>query len=1412
MGMKRRNRVLGIMFLFAIFWNLIPVVPEVDKVLDGGKAEAALRSAMVLDSSGVDRSYLFPSLEGAIAVTAYWYDGRTGFLNGSFRGYVLYKNGTIKSKVTSWSLYNLMSGVDMRRVDGVSEYDVTNSWPSTVNAVSIATDGIRYYVAYSNGAIKFKMPNSGQSISDNNSSMFYGSGAIGLDATGYFFFWSGQDANSSGNVTGRISNGLYNTFDATNGFPPKQGRSSIIPLGSSGGWRANNLEEPAYQGYKWDVFRNNAGSGTDEEGNTYHDPPIKGAYLYSVWDFGGYPMDGTRDDGDALWFTRVDPTPCTTCTVIPPTMTDIVSGWIPNTPTITWAFNNPDPQVAYQVQRSSNALFASIDYDSGIVDSGATSHIVSTSTTGKQWYRVRVKSNAGAWSSWSMLYLDYAPGYTAPGIPSGSARWKVYGVIYHIIDSRQEYVNSGGQTVCNPNNGNDCWITEDQWGWTTINTWGFDNSGVFEGYITGAAGTYPDNGAGDEPFGFKTPASKWFVKVSSAPIMTLLNDASVYYSNESSFIPAVSVADADGDSLIVSYYIDNESAPRESRTITNTASAQNVSFNALNIGALAEGSHTFRFTVNDGQFTTEQSIDIYVDKTPPDLSGVQFTSTGTTITITGSASDALAGLPSAPYRYTVGGVMTEWTSQASYTQPGLTPNTEYSVKFEARDNVGLVASNEQRLFSKAQAPSLSVVGAAESALDLTISDANPASTRFMIQSGANYVTATGALTTAPTWITLSSKKITITGLTANTAYSFQAKAMNGNDIETAYSPTVAGTTLAVPPVNVTVTPSQRSITIAWQGISGVSSYEIEVDGQIINNSTSTTYTHSGLIPETPHTYRVRAMNAGGAGNWSPLIQKNTLPDPPPTPSNVQATPLQTTITVVWDSAARATAYELELDGTVRDVGLTTSYTHTELTPETTHSYRVRAKNIGGISDWSAPITLATLPYPPEVPTSLTADVTNRSVVIHWTAPARAVDYEVEADGLILDNGSSTSYQHESLEPLSGHTYRVRAKNAGGKGVWSTPLDVTTHPDKPVTPANIMTTSDETSITLMWYEVPHTDSYEVEIDGGTVITLTDKQFVQVGLSPNQRHTYRIRAKNITGYSEWSNPVTMGTLPVAENGTTLSLTNMAAIVTNRTITFSWDTVAPNARYDIEVDGVLLDNGHNTIYNHTGLRANEFHTYKIRIHNEDNNGEWVAILALSTLPDLPDAPTHIEAFAMNNSIELRWERTNDATGYEIEVDGVTYDTGTNSAYVHGGLTTGTGHTYRVRAKNITGVTAWSPAITKSTTSPTYQVNGVKNQNFDLSLYGFNVQDFSEFSFVITYNPSEIEVVDLYNFTPKLDVLSSGTIPGSNLEVTYTPGMIRYKMNQNVVPGTSWSGEVATVTFRSRIDGLASIDVTAN
>lgn len=880
----------------------------------------------------------------------------------------------------------------------------------------------------------------------------------------------------------------------------------------------------------------------------------------------------------------------------------------------------------------------------------------------------------------------------------------------------------------------------------------------------------------------------------------------IFSEKSPSLIPIVRVSDSDGDTLTTSYSINSEPSPRETKTITNTVTAQTISFNALNVSTLPEGTHTIKFTVNDGQFTTTQTADFTVDHSSPAIGAITVATTEASFQISGSAVDA--HLSSTPYRYTVGSMVSGWTDVSTYTQAGLNPNTAYPVTFEARDNAGHIAVWQQAYWTKAQSPFLKLSENMETSLQLALQDANPPGTEYQIKSGEAYVGATGNLTSSSVWMVPTTKTVRVNGLRPNTQYSFQVKARNGSSEETPYSALAQGSTLASPPTQVIPETSQHWIKLSWPATDGASSYDVEADGMVMNNGTALSYLHNGLAPSTSHRYRVRVNNAGGTGSWSPLVSAITLPEPPAIPSNLQAAAAQTEITLSWDAVAGAGSYEVEADGVVVNNGEKTAYTQRALQPSTDHVYRVRARNAGGESAWSLPLTQRTLPYPPAMPEKVTAQLSIHQVAINWDKVAGADGYEMEADGLIVDNGGATSYIHDGLDALSGHTYRVRAKNAGGQGPWSSPLHVTTHPEIPAVPTNVMAAAEEKSIVLTWYQTSYAESYEVELDGVSVVEAARNQFTHSGLTANSKHSYRIRAKNISGSSNWSSPITLATFP-DQNETGTAVTNIVAVVTNRMITLSWDAVALDARYEIEADGVLKDNGDNTIYLQSGLNANEFHTYKIRVKKEDDPNQWVAILSLSTLPDPPDAPGKLEAFATNTSIELRWQKMTGATGYDLEIDGKTVNIGDLSSYLHENLASGTGHVYRLRAKNMTGVTAWSNAILKSTTSPTYTVKAEKDHHFDLSLIVYNVQDFSELTYVVTYDPNQVEVMDLYDYTPQPDVTASGRIPGSILDVTHTPGKITYKVNQSVVPGTSWSGEISTIIFKSKIDGESAIRV---
>ena len=65
-----------------------------------------------------------------------------------------------------------------------------------------------------------------------------------------------------------------------------------------------------------------------------------------------------------------------------------------------------------------------------------------------------------------------------------------------------------------------------------------------------------------------------------------------------------------------------------------------------------------------------------------------------------------------------------------------------------------------------------------------------------------------------------------------------------------------------------------SITFTWDAVEGASSYQIEVDGgKSIESATKKAFTKTGLLPDTEHSFRVRAVSRTGfVSRWSDVFR------------------------------------------------------------------------------------------------------------------------------------------------------------------------------------------------------------------------------------------------------------------------------------------------------------------------------------------------------------------------------------------------------------------------------------------------------------------------------------------------------------------------------------------------------------
>ncbi|MBO8173606.1 MAG: hypothetical protein H0Z33_17195 [Bacillaceae bacterium] len=597
------------------------------------------------------------------------------------------------------------------------------------------------------------------------------------------------------------------------------------------------------------------------------------------------------------------------------------------------------------------------------------------------------------------------------------------------------------------------------------------------------------------------------------------------------------------------------------------------------------------------------------------------------------------------------------------------------------------------------------------------------------------------------------------GLNPNTQRTYRVRAKNSSG-PGKWSAVIAETTLPGVPEGLRASATDTQIEIQWDPSAGATAYDLEVDGVVVPDIANTTYVHSGLEPNTTHTYRVRAKNEKGMSNWSDPIHPTTRP---PVPEITEVNATSTTIIVNWNQVMGATGYEIEVDGVVINIGDNTSFTHDGLEPNTEHTYRVRAVNRDITSFWSELVSSTTHPG---IPTNIHTTVESTKITVTWDPVPGATGYEVEADGVVISNGLNTTFVHEGLQPNSTHTYRVRALNSGGPGNWSELITATTVFGKP-TNLNITSTSD--TITLTWDPVPGATGYDVMVDGEVMDTGNSTTFVHKGLEPNSWHVYRVRAKSGDVVGEWSDAVT---------GRTILATpaNIRTEVANNEIIVMWDAVSGADGYEIEVDGSVIDNGSDTSFTHTDLEPNTEHTYRVRAYSGDVYSEWSELVTVMTAPGVPEI---LSAEATPYSITIHWTEIEGATSYDLEIDGEMVEGITGTSYTHEGLEPNTMHLYRVRAVHDNVVSEWSPVFEQITDRElTVQVEKDNEFNF-VFVAPIRREGMRPKNVVVHYDPEQVEVLDLSAITPETE-LSEGEIEGTGITVvSFKPGEIVYQIN---------------------------------
>ena len=298
------------------------------------------------------------------------------------------------------------------------------------------------------------------------------------------------------------------------------------------------------------------------------------------------------------------------------------------------------------------------------------------------------------------------------------------------------------------------------------------------------------------------------------------------------------------------------------------------------------------------------------------------------------------------------------------------------------------------------------------------------------------------------------------------------------------------------------------------------------------------------------------------------------------------------VTLAWDDPADAsiTGYQVlrrsrdasrygdgegaaEFVAVVDDTGsATTSYADASVTPHTRYVYRIKARNIAGLSERSNYVNAETpeAPVVPSMPAGLAVSSVSRDgVTLVWDDPGDATiegyqvlrrtrdgsEYAVSrgpADFVVIvdDTGSpAAAYTDTAVTPGPRYVYRIKARNIAGLSERSSFVSaeipkVPGVPSMPSMPAGLAVSSvSRDGVTLVWddpgdetiegYQVLRRARDGSEYGDGrgpadSVVVVDDTgspaaAYTDTSVTARTRYVYRIKARNTEGLSERSNYV-------------------------------------------------------------------------------------------------------------------------------------------------------------------------------------------------------------------------------------------------------------------------------------------------
>lgn len=468
----------------------------------------------------------------------------------------------------------------------------------------------------------------------------------------------------------------------------------------------------------------------------------------------------------------------------------------------------------------------------------------------------------------------------------------------------------------------------------------------------------------------------------------------------------------------------------------------------------------------------------------------------------------------------------------------------------------------------------------------------------------------------------------------------------------------------------------RTVVLSWtapnsRGAS-ITGYRVTASpGGLTKTCASTTCTFDGLTNDVTYTFTVAAQNAVG---WS----EESAPSAQARPDAVPEAPARVDFvgfgdgTLSWSwpdsvtTGSKIANYEVQITptppgGNASLYPTSPKVTFSGLANGTAYSIRVRAYNAlkdrpSPWTPWTGTEWPAAAPSAPRNVQAVRHDTAiGGQIDVSWDAPATNNGDSVQTYRLIVRGGSGGGERTIETEGRSypfkaengvEYTFAVQARNKAGWGATSEAVTARAFgaPSKP-TLAEPSTPSGEGKVVLMWESVDSRGSavtYDV-YDGDAVVGSTGgTRWEHTGLVGGSTHSYRIKARNEGGSSDFSNTrtATPTTPPDQPSGLRMQKTKEGPGGRPTEITVSWDAPrdggGKNLRYDwkLAMDGksasggpiagtsATVDvSGWNIAYLGSDL------TLSVRASTDVGTSSWAETTVKFSWGSAPSAPTNLQ-----------------------------------------------------------------------------------------------------------------------------------------------------------------------------------------